>query len=214
MTSNFKIYKNVFLLTGFLLISVIGNTQSDTSKWKLQLAFGFNYPNIDGFVSGFEAKPLNFPTINIGVQHMFTRTKGVKLDFGYNRFSNADNSLEFKTNYSRINAQFVYDATTVFGFLPTAISLIGHAGPGFSIVKPLGNYGDNKISFLNAMAGIEIHYSISETFSVFTDVSYIYSFSGDKTYNPISEGFGTFNGNLFAVTFGVSVSLSGCYYCD
>ena len=48
----------------------------------------------------------------------------------------------------------------------------------------------------------------------FTDISYIYSFSGDKTYNPISEDFGTFNGNLFAVTFGVSVSLSGCYYCD
>lgn len=214
MTSNFKIYKNAFLLIGSLLISVIGNTQSDTSKWKMQLAFGFNYPNIDGFVSGFEVKPLNFPTINIGVQHMFTRTKGVKLDFGYNRFTNADTSAEFKTNYTRINAQFVYDATTVFGFLPVAIGLVGHVGPGFSIVKPLGNYGDNKTSFLNAMAGIEIHYSISETFSVFTDVSYIYSFSGDKTYNPISEGFGTFNGNLFAVTFGVSVSLSGCYYCD
>jgi len=214
MTLNFKIYKNTFLLLGFLLISVIGNTQSDTSKWKMQLAFGFNYPNVDGFVSGFEAKPLNFPTINIGVQHMFSRTKGVKLDFGYNRFSNADTSVEFKTNYSRINAQFVYDATTVLGFLPAAIGLVGHVGPGYSIIKPLGNYGDNKLSFLNAMAGIEIHYSISETFSVFTDVSYIFSFSGDKTYDPISEGFGTFNGNLFAVTFGVSVSLSGCYYCD
>ena len=67
MTSNFKINKNIFLLLGFIFISIIGNTQADTSKWKLQLAFGFNYPNIDGFVSGFEAKPLNFPTINIGV---------------------------------------------------------------------------------------------------------------------------------------------------
>ena len=202
------------MLIGILLISVSANTQSDTSKWKMQLAFGFNYPNVDGFVSGFEAKSLNFPTINIGVQHMFSRTKGVKLDFGYNRFTNADTSVEFKTNYTRINAQFVYDATTVLGFLPAAIGLVGHVGPGYSIVKPLGNYGDNKLSFLNAMAGIEIHYSISETFSVFTDVSYIFSFSGDKTYDPISEGFGTFNGNLFAVTFGVSVSLSGCYYCD
>ena len=214
MTSNFKKYKKVVFLLGFILISIIGYTQVDTNKWKLQLAFGFNYPNIDGFVDGFEAKPLNFPTINIGVQHMFTRTKGVKLDFGYNRFSNADNSIEFKTNYSRINAQFVYDATTVFGFLPTQIGLVGHVGPGFSMIKPLGNYGNNKASFLNAIAGVEVHYLVSDTFTVFTDVSYIYSFSGDKMYNPISEGFGTFNGNLFTVTFGISVSLSGCYYCD
>ncbi|MCH7523762.1 MAG: cell envelope biogenesis protein OmpA [Bacteroidetes bacterium] len=214
MASNFKKYTNVVLLLGFILISVIGYAQTETNKWKLQLAFGFNYPNVDGFVSGFEAKPVNFPTINIGVQHMFTKTKGVKLDFGYNRFSNADNSAEFKTNYSRINAQFVYDATLVFGFLPAKIGLVGHVGPGFSIIKPLGNFGANKTSFFNVIAGVEIHYNVSKTFSVFTDISYIYSFSGDKTYNPISEGFGTFNGNLFAVTFGVSVSLSGCYYCD
>ncbi len=214
MTSNFKTYKKVFLLHGFMLISFIGFTQADTNKWKLQLAFGINYPNIDGFVSGFEAKPLNFPTINLGVQHMFTKTKGLKLDFGYNRFSSADNSIEFKTNYSRINAQFLYDGTMVFGFLPSQVGLIGHVGPGFSIVKPLGNYGDNKTSFLNVIAGVEIHYNVSGTFSVYTDISYIYSFSGNETYDPISEGFGTFNGNLFAVTIGVSVSLSGCYYCD
>lgn len=207
-------YKKAILFLGFILISVLGYSQTDTSKWKLQLAFGLNYPNIDGFVPGFEAKPFNFPTINFGVQHMFTETKGVKLDFGYNRFSNANDSAEFKTNYSRINAQFVYDATTVFGFLPAQIGLVGHAGPGYSSIKPLGNFGDNKTSFFNAMAGIEVHYNVSETFSVFSDFSYILSFSGEETYNPISEGFGTFNGNLFTVTIGVSVSLSGCEYCD
>ena len=214
MTPNFNKYKHTVVVIAFIFISSIGYTQAETSKWKLQLAFGFNYPNIDGFVSGFEAEQINFPTINIGVQHMFTKTMGAKLDFGYNRFSNADDSAEFKTNYSRINAQFVYDATKTFGFLPERIGLVGHAGPGYSIVKPLGNFGDNKLSFLNVMAGIEIHYNVSKTFSVFTDFSYILSLSGDKTYDPISKGFGTFDRNLFAVTFGVSVSLSGCYYCD
>jgi hypothetical protein len=214
MTSNFKKYKKVVLLLGLILILVKGHTQSETSKWKLQLAFGFNYPDVDGFVSGFEAKPINFPTINLGVQHMFTKTEGVKLDFGYYRFSNTNTSAEFKTNYSRINAQFVYDTTKFFGFLPTQIGLVGHAGTGISFIKPLGNFGENKTSFFNAIAGVEIHYNISETFSVFTDLSYVFSFARNETYNPISEGFGTFNRNLFAVTAGVSVSLSGCYYCD
>ncbi|RLD27606.1 MAG: cell envelope biogenesis protein OmpA [Bacteroidetes bacterium] len=214
MTSNFKKYKKVVLLFSFILISVVGYTQAEISKWKLQLAFGFNYPDVDGFVSGFEAKPINFPTINLGVQHMFTKTAGAKLDFGYNRFSNANDSAEFKTNYTRINAQFVYDTTLLFGFLPIQIGLVAHVGPGISIIKPLGNFGENKTSFINTIAGVEVHYNVSETFSVFTDVSYIFSFAGNETYDPISKGFGTFNKNLFAVTLGVSVSLSGCYYCD
>jgi hypothetical protein len=214
MTSNFKKYKKVVLLFGLILFSFIGHSQSETSKWKLQLAFGFNYPDIDGFVSDFEAKPINFPTINLGVQHMFTRTIGAKLDFGYYRFSNAEDSEIFKTNYTRINAQFVYDTTMLFKFLPLHIGLVAHAGPGFSIIKPLGDFGENKTSFINTIVGAELHYNVSETFSVFTDVSYIFSFQGKRRYNPISEGFGTFNRNLFAVTLGVSVSLSGCYYCD
>ena len=64
------------------------------------------------------------------------------------------------------------------------------------------------------MAGVELHYRIAQTVSVYTDVSYIVSFSGDKTYDPISEGYGTFNNNLFNLTLGLSVSLSGCQYCD
>ena len=145
---------------------------------------------------------------------MFNQKMGAKLDFGYNRFSNAKTSAEFKTNYTRVNAQFVYDATTTLVLLPSQMGLIGHAGPGMSFIKPLGNFGDNKHSFFNAIAGLEVHYRFSQTFSVYTDASYILSFSENKTYNPITDGYGTFNGNLLTLTIGVSVSLSGCQYCD
>lgn len=198
----------------FFLMTISAFSQSDTSKWKAQIAFGFNYPDVDGFVPGFEAKPINFPTINLGVQHMFTPKFGAKLDYGFNRFSNADDSAEFKTNYARINAQFVYDATQDFRFLPMGMGFVAHAGPGMSFIKPLGNYGANKHSFFNAMAGAELHFRISRSLSVFTDVSYIMGFTSDKEYDPISKGYGTFNGNLFTVTLGLSVSLSGCQYCD
>lgn len=210
----FNKLKQLVLILFLGSYSLLGFAQSETSKWKVQIAFGFNYPDVDGFVTGFEAKPVNFPTINLGVQHMFKQNMGAKLDFGYNRFSNAENSSEFKTNYSRINAQFVYDPTNQLRFLPGPIGLVAHAGPGMSFIRPLGNYGDNKLSFFNGLAGMEIHYRISQTVSVFTDVSYIMSFSGDKVYDPISEGYGTFNNNLFNITLGLSVSLSGCQYCD
>ena len=207
--------KMIFKLFVFVICLIVINkevlAQSETSRWKAQLAFGANFPNSSGFVPGFEGNSANFPTINLGVQRMFKPQYGVKLDFGYNRIENASSSPYFKINYTRINAQFVYDATSIFTFLPVNIGIVGHAGPGISFVKPL-TYQDNKLSYLNVMAGIEFHYAISRTFSVFLDTSYIYGVSSD--FDPLTEGYGSFNGNLFTATIGLSVSLSGCYFCD
>jgi len=187
-------------------------SQGETSTWKAQIAFGINAPSQDGFVEPFTGKSVNFPTINIGLQRMFSRQLGVKLDFGYNRISEESSTPEFKVNYSRINAQTIYDATNKLHFLPPAIGIVGHAGPGFTFVKSLGDYPDNNTSFFNAMAGIEFHYNVARTFSVFLDTSYIFGFG--KEFDPISEGFGSFSGDILTVTVGISISLSGCYFCE
>lgn len=186
-------------------------SQSAKSKIKAQIAFGVNSPSTNGFVETFEAKPINFPTVNLGVQYMFKEQLGAKFDFGFNRFSNSDKSPEFKDNYSRLNIQFVYDATPL-DFLPPGLGLVAHAGPGYTFLKPLGNYADNNLSFINLMGGIEIHYGLTDTMTIFTDISYIYGLA--KNFDPVSDGYGAFNGNLATITFGVSFSLSGCYYCD
>ncbi len=206
------IVKEYILLILIVLFMLPIFSQSDTSTWKAQIAFGVNMPSNSGFVENFEAKSLNFPTINLGIQHMFNTRVGAKLDYGYNRFVNIDNTPEFKVNYSRINAQIVYDANSVLTFLPQQIGVIAHAGPGMTFIKPLANYSDNKLSFFNVMAGLEFHYGISETFSVYADTSYILGFSQD--FDPVTDGYGAFNGNLLTVTFGVSLSLSGCQFCD
>lgn len=194
-----------------LNVGLLSFSQSETQKLKAQIAVGVNNPSSNGFVSPFEAKPINFPTVNLGIQYMFKEQLGAKLDYGFNRFSSADESPEFKINYSRINAQFVFDAKKALTFLPERIGVVGHAGPGYTFVKPLGDYVDNKLSFFNVMAGIEFHYGINERLSVFADTSYIYGFG--KDFDPITDGYGSFNGNLLTVTFGVSFSLSGCQYC-
>lgn len=197
------------LLIGFCLMSF---SQSAKSKIKAQIAIGVNSPSSSGFVSTFEAKPINFPTVNLGVQYMFREQLGAKFDYGFNRFSNSGNSPEFKDNYSRFNIQFVYDATKTLTFLPARIGIVGHVGPGYTLIKPLGNFANNKNSFLNVMGGIEFHYGMSDTISLFTDVSYIYGLG--KDFDPVTNGFGSFNGDLTTITFGISFSLSGCYYCN
>jgi hypothetical protein len=212
MTLNFKLDKNIWLGLVILFCFFTGFSQSDSSTFKAQFALGVNSPSSAGFVNNFEAKSINFPSINLGLQYMFKPPFGAKVDFGYNRFLNLENTLEFKVNYTRINAQLVYNATRILSFLPTEMATYLHAGPGFSMIKPLGNYTQNNTSFLNAIAGIEFHYGVSDTLSVYLDTSYILGFS--KDFNPISNGFGSFNGNLLTITIGASISLSGCYYCD
>ena len=210
MTSNNRLQKISILVIALMCFSFT-YAQKATNEIKAQIALGVNSPSQSGFVDEFQAKSINFPTVNLGVQYMFKRQFGGKLDFGFNRFSNDDNSIEFKTNYTRINVQLVYDPTESITFLPPRIGLVAHAGPGYSIVKPLGNYGVNKTSFLNLMGGLEIHYAMSQYMSLYTDVSYIAGFGGD--FDPITEGYGSFNGNLMTITFGITFSLSGCQYC-
>jgi hypothetical protein len=210
MTLNNRLPKLSILLLALVCFSYT-YAQKATNEIKAQLAVGINSPSQSGFVEQFQGKSVNFPTVNLGVQYMFKRQLGAKLDFGFNRVSSDDSSIEFKSNYTRINAQFVYDPTEAIGFLPLRLGLVAHAGPGYSLVKPLGDFGDNKRSFLNLMGGLEIHYAMSEYMSLYTDVSYIAGFGGD--FDSITEGFGSFNVNLLTITFGITFSLSGCQYC-
>lgn len=211
MITSFRNYKHTIFAIAFACFVFSARSQVDTSTLKAQIALGINSPSSNGFVSNFESKSINFPTVNLGVQYMFSRTLGAKLDFGYNRFSNLNNTPEFKVNYTRLNAQLVLNATNSLGFLPPKTGVFVHAGPGFSFIKPLGNYPENKTSYLNVMAGMEFHYGLSDSMSLYIDGSYIVGFSDD--FNPVTDGYGSFNGNMLTITMGLSLSLIGCYYC-
>jgi len=194
----------------FLFCWSSGFSQGDTSKIKTQIGLGINSPSSNGFVTSFKGKSINFPTVNLGLQYMLKPKLGVKLDYGFNRISNENNFPEFKLNYSRINLQAVYDASRLLSISHRMGTFI-HAGPGISMIKPLGNYGNNTTSFFNALGGVEWHYGISDSLTVFVDTSYVWGLGED--FNPVASGFGSFNGNLFTATFGISISLSGCYFC-
>ncbi|WP_179318371.1 cell envelope biogenesis protein OmpA [Winogradskyella helgolandensis] len=201
----------------FVVVFITLNSQAqlkDTAQWKAMFAVGINYPTTDGFVKGSYAKAVNFPTVNLGIQHMLKRQYGVKLDYGFSRFKNDDDSPDFKINYSRINAQFVFDPSEYIGFLPMRLRTVVHVGPGITFVKPLGTLGDNKQTFMNLIGGVELHYAINEKVSVYTDVAYVYGLTSLDNYEPALSGLGAFNGSVFNLTFGVAVSLSGCRYCD
>ncbi|MGB1307462.1 MAG: cell envelope biogenesis protein OmpA [Oceanihabitans sp.] len=199
------------ILVCCFLFATTANSQVEEATWKAQFAFGINSPSQNGFVKPFKAKSINFPSFSLGVQYTFKPKMAAKLDFGYNRIGHASNSPEFKVNYSRINAQFVYNITSLLA-LPPEFGLQAHAGPGFTFVKPLGDFTNNNTNFFNLLAGVEFHYGFSRTLSAFIDASYIYGLSSN--YKKPSDGFGSFNGNLLTLSAGVSIALSDCYFCE
>ena len=206
-----KIRLTLILLTTLNIICFKNQSQESTKKWTAQIGLGLNSPANSGFVTGYEAKSINLPTVNLGIQHFFKPQLGARLDYGFNRFKNDDTSSEFKTNYSRINVQFVYNPTKSLGFLPERGSILLHAGPGYSFVRAIGTNSGNKTSFFNVMGGIEISYAIDRYISLYADVSYIAGLGKELEFLP--ENFGLFNGSLTTITFGISFALSGCQYC-
>jgi hypothetical protein len=203
-----------------ILLLVLCSTASieaqwrQTMKWKAVIATGISYPFTDGFVQGSFAQPVNFPTVNLGIQRMFKQEYGARLDYGFNRFASAKESAEFKINYTRFNLQFVYDPTQLLRFLPKRTAIALHGGPGISFAKPLGGIVDRNQTFANLLGGFELHYAINQRLNVFGDFSYIWGLTSLDDYEPPLSGLGAFNGSLFTVTVGLSISLSGCQYCD
>lgn len=213
MASIFDKYRLPVLLMMFMAISFQGVGQELTDKWKLQFSLGVNNP-LDAIENdGYYSRNINFPTVNFGIQHMFNYRLGAKLDVGYNRSRSADGSKSFKLNYTRINAQAVYDFTNWLNFLPEPMSINIHAGPGITFTRPLENDKENKYTYLNFIGGLELHYDISRTVSVFGDLGYAMGLSGENKYDVKVDGF-SFNGNLIYASIGVSVALSGCRTCN
>jgi len=212
MTTRFITFQNNLLTLLMFFGITLGFSQGDKSTIKAQFALGVNSPSSAGFVQDFEGKSINFPTVNLGIQYMFKPSFGAKLDYGFSRISNSEESFEdFKLNYSRLNLQGVLDLSQTI-YISNRVGTFLHAGPGLTFVTPLGNFPENKISFFNVMGGLEFHYGISDKLSLYIDASYILGFAED--FNPVTSGFGSFNGNLLTVTIGASISLSGCYYCE
>ncbi|TDU43107.1 outer membrane protein with beta-barrel domain [Gelidibacter sediminis] len=212
MATYFKTQNLVWLLLLSLMTTSLCVAQRDVEQWKLQVSLGFNNPIDVVDDDEYYSEYVNFPSINIGVQHMFSENFGAKLDLGYNRSKSAEGSKDFKLNYTRINAQLVYDFKDVFTFLPAPIGVVGHAGPGVTMTAPLGADTNNTYAYPNFLGGLEVHYRLSESLSVFIDGSYALSLSGKRKYDPVVDGY-SFNGDLMYVAVGVSLSLSGCNYC-
>lgn len=207
-------FKKFILVSLVLLNSAFIYSQREAEKWKAQISLGVNSPLFSSFVNGLASERINFPSVNMGLQHLTSTHFGFKLDYGFNRIARKDIATSFKINYSRINAQIIYDLASWLEFIPERTKLIIHGGAGYSWSSPLANNSVNKLSYPNLISGLETHYYLTKLMSLYLDFSYIKGLASKDISGMSNGGLAGYNGDLFNVSVGLTFSLSGCYNCN
>jgi OOP family OmpA-OmpF porin len=126
------------------------------NKWSIEVAGGVNKP-FRTFTPGFRTDRVNLFTVDLGTRYMFNNKFGLKLDFGYNKFENNDESPKFESTYLRGDIQAVINLGRVLSFedWTSTIGLLAHAGGGvYQLSSDKGfdgeDYGANLIGGLTA----------------------------------------------------------------
>lgn len=178
------------------------------NRWSVELAGGFNKPT-RSMTAGYRTAVVSPYVADLGVRYMFNNKFGMKADFGYNSFTQGDNSKNFDTKYYRVDLQGVANLGRIMSFetWTKTIGLLGHAGVGLSFLeKENPTYSKDRMG--NLMAGITGQIKLSDRIALTGDFTTLIhgrqnlAFDGASSVTP--RGL---SGVLFNGTAGITVYL-------
>jgi OOP family OmpA-OmpF porin len=104
----------------------------DYNRWSVELNGGVNNP-IRTMSPGYVTSTLNLFHADLGVRYMFDPKFGLKLDFGYDKFQERDDTAPFESTYLRTSLQGVINMGRALNFenWTKTLSLLVHGGLGF-----------------------------------------------------------------------------------
>jgi outer membrane protein OmpA-like peptidoglycan-associated protein len=178
------------------------------NKWSIEIAGGFNKPQRP-MSTGTRTAVVSPYVADLGVRYMFNNKFGIKADFGYNSFTNGDDSKSFDNKYYRADLQAVANLGRIMNFetWTNTLGLLGHAGFGLGFLeKTDGAYAKDRVG--NFMAGVTGQIRLSDRVSLTGDFTTILNSKQGLTFDGASgtntRGFG---GILFNGTVGITVYL-------
>lgn len=116
--------------------------QSEYNKWSLELNGGVNKP-MRAMTPGYSTATLNPFHADLGVRYMFSPKFGVKLDVGYDQFTERDDTPEFESRSVRASLQGVVNIGRALNFetWTNTIGVLAHGGFGVSQISTETGYG-------------------------------------------------------------------------
>ncbi len=203
--------KKIVITLAFALGLTHVNAQTQTgnnfNKWSVELGGGFTKAQRP-FSAGYSNETPSPWVGEFGVRYMFNNKFGLKADFGYNSFTNKDNSLDFDSKYYRVDLQAVANLGRIMNFetWTKTIGLLAHTGFGVAQLENKDLHVKDRMG--NFIAGVTGQIRLTDRIALTGDFTTIVNASQDYTFDcgcPVeSRGF---NGVLFNGTVGVNVYL-------
>ena len=182
-------------------------TEQDFNKWSIEVSGGANKP-FRTFTPGYFTDRVNFFTVDLGTRYMFNNKFGLKLDFGYNKFENNDNSSEFESTYLRGDIQGVINLGRVLNFedWTNTIGLLVHGGGGvFMLQSDNGFEGEDWGA--NLIGGFTAQVKLSDRIVLTGDVTGIANGFQNWNFDGTSMTGTTVDGLIVNGTLGLTFYL-------
>lgn len=198
------------LACALALVNVNAQTEKKTTnsfnKWSIELGAGLTKPQRP-FSAGYSTDTPSPWVGEIGVRYMFNNKFGLKIDYGYNSFTDGDDSMKFDSKYQRLDLQGVANSGRIMNFetWTNTFGLLGHAGFGVGQLKSDNFTGKDWTG--NFIAGVTGQIRLSNRIALTGDFSTILNASQDHTFDGTAVDNRGFSGLMFNGTVGLQVYL-------
>lgn len=210
--------KKKFASVSLLVLSFVASAQdiSTTStkntlekdsfdKWSIELNGGVNKP-LRAMTAGYSTATLNPFHADLGARYMFSPKFGLKLDFGYDKFQERDNTAPFESKLIRTSLQGVINLGRTLNFetWTNTIGLLAHGGLGVSQLSSENGF-NGKDYMGHGIIGLTGQIKLSNSVALTGDLSGLVY--GRQNWN--FDGMGAAKtGSLDGVTLNASVGLT------
>lgn len=160
--------------------------ESGFDKWSIELNGGFNKPSRT-MTAGYYTKTFNPFHADLGVRYMFSPKFGLKLDFGYDKFTEGNNSAPFESKYLRTSLQGVVNIGRVLNFetWTNTFGLLAHGGFGASqLTSDNGFTGEDYMG--NAILGFTGQIKLNNSIVLTGDITGIVNGKQNHNFDGMS----------------------------
>ncbi|MBF4472277.1 OmpA family protein [Flavobacterium sp. HJJ] len=178
------------------------------NKWSVEINYGFNKP-IRTLTARYNTPTLNPTHIDLGARYMLSPKFGWKLDFGYDKFNERDNTPSFESTYLRSSLQAVINLGRALNFetFTNNFGALIHAGLGGSQLTSKNGF-DGQDYTANGIFGVTGQARLSNRVVLTADLTGILNASQDFNFDGMGATSPTaVDGVIINITAGLTFYL-------
>ena len=204
------------LLFVLLFVSSLSVAQYRFNQFSMEAGAGYvlaGNPYSEAYNSNFSG----FRHIDLGVRYMINENYGVRLTYANDRFLQSNGS-KVGISYNRIGVDGIYNLGRLIDLAYASnenVGLLGHAGVGYTMAKPLGESVTDRIGTISL--GLTPQFKLGENTVFYVDLSSNINvkqhrgFDGGNVYENRKATLGSF----YNLSFGLMIYLGqNRYHAD